>query len=219
MASKSAAYKSTASAKPLLAKVLIFGFLAVIAVILWVSLFSKAPSNSEKNNTTQEGSKKPSTTTSVLNSDSSENWQLYNNEKYSYQIKYPKDWYVKTYPEIPNRTLFNDSSLPESQTSDSEPVFSEIEIFVTEEKNIKEEIDKLKSTNQFENYNESQIEVDGNSATRVGGVATGESYIKGKFLDRVYVNHEGWTYSLTFISIDKKNLEIFNQMLSAFRFD
>ena len=97
MASKSAGQKSTASAKPLLAKVLIVGFLVVIVVILWVSLFSKAPSNSEKNNTTQEGSKEPSITTSVLNSVSSENWLLYKNEKYGYQIKYPKDWYVKTY--------------------------------------------------------------------------------------------------------------------------
>ena len=208
MASKSAAPKSTASAKPLLAKVLVFGFLIFIASVLWFSLFSKTPPNTSKNIFTQKSEEKNSTKTSVLNSNEEEAWIVFKNEKYGYQIKYPKDWYVKTYPEIPNRTLFDSNPLPESQVADSEPVSGEIEVFVSDEKNFQEEIDMLKVTHQFEGYQQTQVEVDGVSATRIEGKATGESYIKGNYYVRVFVNKNSQSYSLIYTAADKKNLSL-----------
>ena len=217
MASKSALPLSTASAKPLLAKVLIVGFLVFIALVLWVSLFSKTPSTTSKNTSTQKSEEKNSTKTSVLNSNE-EDWKVFKNEKFSYQIKYPKDWYVKTYSEIPNRTLFDSGPLPESQIADSEPVFSEIEISVTDEKNVEEEIIKLKSAYQFEDFSQKQVTVDGFQGVRIEGKVTGESYIKGNFYVGVFINRSSQTYFLVYTSDEKKNLEIFEQMLSALKF-
>ncbi|HEY4694586.1 MAG TPA: PsbP-related protein [Candidatus Nanoarchaeia archaeon] len=193
---------------------LIIVILAALALGSYYLYRISTPQPDDSKNNVSSTSPQPNQTTK----DPTEGWQTFINEDYGYQIKYQGNWFVKTYADIPNRTLFDDVQLPESQISESEPVAAEIEVFVTEEKDIVQEKEKLKMAHQFSNYKESQVKVGGVDATKIEGKVEGESYIKGNFYTRVFVNAGNRSYSLIYSEVDQKDLEVFNKMVTSFKF-
>lgn len=216
MASKGADFTSTASAKP-------YPFIIIVAIVLICIASFFIYSNINQNNSSNKSStsQKNQNTGSpgaYLNSDGKNGWEIYESKEYSFQTKYPSGWFVKSYSSLPNRILFDEEPLPSNQQSETEVVSTEIEIFVSEEKNIQEEIEKLKSAHQFMNFSQKELELGGAVGVVIEGTVTGESYIEGSYYKRVFINKGSRTYSLIFASLSKKNLEIFNSMIAVFRF-
>ena len=146
--------------------------------------------------------------------DITKNWQEYKNEKYSYLIKYPQDWYFhpQTMNPPPPRAIFL-ANVVEGETQGNYASFTvliddSLGRNLTNHSEITESIDA--------GFIQSDLVISGSPAVMLIGSN------QNQFISIIYVLHKSYFYRLGWQATDEKtyNLqkEIFRQIIATFKF-
>jgi len=142
-------------------------------------------------------------------------WQTYRNDTYGFELKYPKGWYLTE----SGPSIFIDINPIIIPSKDTEPPRSLFGIFITPAQDMSSRIETIKNTLKLENPKQSNILVGGLSATKLSGVARGESYIRDQYYEGIFLNQGNSTYALLYINEDDKYSDMFQVMIQSFNFN
>jgi len=141
-------------------------------------------------------------------------WQIYRSEEYGFEVEYPGNWSFVEYPNIES-VGFSENPIPEG----SNRGINSVSIWTVgegDENEIISELDKVKI--------ERNIKINGNTATKISGVYkdTGSADLyTGLKTVNAFVSNRSYSYGIFFdeqFKGDTANLDIFEKMLSTFKF-
>lgn len=153
-------------------------------------------------------------------SDETADWQVYQNAKYGFEIKYPSNWFSRDCDSSYVGFSYSQSKLPTCFTDQNQP---HININVTEVGMVG--IDKYIEDTQrsIENSSKTTITLNNNvSATRFTGLVKteeGPGPVGGIQTIQVLFSHNSNIYQVYYYGLDNKDYsQIFDQILSTFKF-
>lgn len=141
------------------------------------------------------------TPTPTATLDPTANWQIYRNEEFGFEVKYPGDWYFR---EFPIAVGFDPKPI-------SDDFAGVIEILMLKDTSLEESLELIGASV----FNQEIIEIDGFKAVRVTGEFT-DIYNETYEPLQVHIEKGNTVYRLKPNRPDFK--DIFSQILSTFKF-
>ncbi len=232
--------------KVILTVVFIVGVVAVVSGIYWFMVVNKTSDNSDLTGPVPKVTTKTSTESAKKSTPSAEkdetvDWKTFTYENPKISFKYPKSWFINVEPEVNNEGNFSVSISNynpadiKNYPSDLPNKWVLLEVFASkksttsgsENSKLYEFISSQSLNNQVEKdkfylVKTKSFQLDSYSAVRYTSEPTSDAGTEYYFRDNVLVNKGSLIWKVDILSPDKsyvkKNSEVFDQLLSTFKF-
>lgn len=210
------------SKKPFNTKLVLIlaGAAALVATGIWAAIYPglTVPNTLPESTmpSTEFSAKKPQSDDKSV--DPTANWQIYQNEKHGFMLKYPNDWFSRQCGDSYVGFSYDKNKLPACFTNQDQP---HVNIKISgAETDFSEYVQGAE--NSIDNTLRETVEIGGISAVKITGLTKMEKAPgppPGVNAAGVMFSHKNNVYDFYYFGLDNKNYsKIFDQILSTFKF-